>query len=205
MKLFLETVTGRLVDVANPDPDSICIDDIAWGCSRIPRFCGQTITAVPYNVAQHSVFVAEEVEKMLGEEIVNSDGISNSPTNILLAALLHDGAECYTGDLPSPVKHLPELHPIIKRIEDGLMTAIYTNLEIPPPTEYELMLIKRADKIAQKIEAHAFMQSRGKDWPSMPAVSLVRLQQFAAPMDSLSAYNLFMDKFNSLMEQRNKY
>lgn len=203
MTLLLETVTGLLVDVANPDPDSICIDDIAWGCSRIPRFCGQTITAVPYNVAQHSVFVAEEVEKMLdGEDGIN---INHLNVDVVLAALLHDAAECYTGDLPSPVKHLPELHPIITRIEDGLMAAIYAKLGVPPPTQYERGLIKRADKIAQKIEAHAFMQSRGKDWPAMPDVSLVRLQQFAAPMDSLSAYNLFMNKFNSLMEQRTKY
>jgi 5'-deoxynucleotidase YfbR-like HD superfamily hydrolase len=203
LKLLLETVTGRLIDVANPDPDSICIDDIAWGCSRIPRFCGQTITAVPYNVAQHSVFVAEEVEKMISGE--DGDKIIHMHVDVVLAALLHDGAECYTGDLPSPVKHLPELHPIITRIEDGLMAAIYAQLGVPPPSQFERELIKRADKIAQKIEAHAFMQSRGRDWPSMPDVSLVRLQQFAAPMDSLSAYNLFMGKFNSLIEQRNKY
>ncbi len=203
MTLLLETVTGRLVDVSNPDPDTICIDDIAWGCSRIPRFCGQTITAVPYNVAQHSVFVAEEVEHMLCAE--KSDDILHTHVDVVLAALLHDGAECYTGDWPSPVKHLPELHPIIKRIEDGLMKAIYIKLGVPIPTEYEYGLIKRADKIAQKIEAHAFMQSRGKGWPELPEVSLARLQQFATPMDSLSAYNLFMDKFNSLMKERTKY
>lgn len=203
MTLLLETVTGRLVDVSNPDPDTICIDDIAWGCSRIPRFCGQTITAVPYNVAQHSVFVAEEVEHMLCIE--NAENLKHRHVDIVLAALLHDGAECYTGDWPSPVKQLPELHPIIKQIEDGLMRAILVKLEIPFPTKYETDLIKRADKIAQKIEAHAFMQSRGKGWPALPEVSLVRLQQFAAPMDSLSAYNLFMDKFNSLMKERAKY
>jgi 5'-deoxynucleotidase YfbR-like HD superfamily hydrolase len=203
MTPLLETVTGRLVDVANPDPATICIDDIAWGCSRIPRFCGQTITEIPYNVAQHSVFVAEEVEEMLNNG--EGDHINNLHVNVVLAALLHDAAECYTGDLPSPVKHLPELHPIIKRIEDGLMKAIYEQLDIPTPTEFELALIKRADKIAQKIEAHAFMQSRGRDWPEMPEVSLVRLQQFAAPMDSLSAYNLFMEKFNDLIAQRTAY
>lgn len=188
----LETVTGQLVDLSNPDPSTINIEDIAWGLSRMSRFCGQTVTAIPYNVAQHSLFVALEVESMF------KDGISEDVLRVILLALLHDAAEAYTGDLPSPVKHLPELRPVIVGIENNLMSAIYIKLNIAGPTEEEEKLIKRADRIAQKIEAHAFMPSRGRHWENLPEVSLERLQQFSQPLDSLTSYKLFMDKFNSL-------
>ena len=192
----LETVTGQLVDLANPDPATINIEDIAWGLSRMSRFCGQTVTAIPYNVAQHSLFVAAEVEAILKQSISQLPPIKHS--DIVLKALLHDAAECYTGDLPSPVKHLDKLRPVIAQIEDGLMKAIYISLTLIEPTDEEQKIIKEADRIAQKIEAHAFMPSRGRHWENLPDVSLERLQQFSAPLDSLTSYKLFMDKFNSL-------
>jgi hypothetical protein len=192
----LETVTGQLVNVSNPDPATISIEDIAWGLSRMSRFCGQTVTAVAYNVAQHSLFVANEVEDIIKNS--NSQLPPHRHSDIVLKALLHDAAEAYTGDLPSPVKHLPKLRPIIISIEDGLMAALYTSLNIVAPTKEEQEIIKQADRIAQKIEAHAFMMSRGKHWENLPEVTLERLQQFSEPLDSLTSYKLFMDKFNSL-------
>jgi 5'-deoxynucleotidase YfbR-like HD superfamily hydrolase len=192
----LETVTGQLVDIGNPDPSTINIEDIAWGLSRMSRFCGQTVTPIAYNVAQHSLFVAEEVDSILKANVSRLSLYQYS--DIVLKALLHDAAEAYTGDLPSPVKHLEKLRPIIIQIETGLMNAIYLSLGIVGPTEEEEKLIKQADRIAQKIEAHAFMPSRGKHWENLPTVSLERLQQFSPPLDSLTSYKLFMNKFNSL-------
>lgn len=189
----LETVTGQLVDLADPNPATINIQDIAWGLSRMSRFCGQTVTEIPYNVAQHCLFVANEVEEMLIYH-----GKIDQIKRLELLALLHDAAEAYTGDLPSPVKHLPELRQVIVGIEKNLMSAIYIRLNIAGPTEEEEALIKNADRIAQKIEAHAFMPSRGRHWENLPEVTLERLQKFSPPLDSLTSYKLFMDKFNSL-------
>jgi len=201
---MLETVTGKLVNIQNPDPATIDIEDIAWGLSRMPRFCGHTITIIPYNVCQHSMFVADEVEKILKDRfryaLTPIEVAANRLT--VLKALLHDAAEVYTGDLPSPLKRIPELRAIIKKIEAGLDAAIYKSLGLDPMSEEEQFIIKEADLIAQKIEAHNFMPSRGKDWPNMPEVSLERLQQFSAPLDSLSSYKLFMERFNSLRSQR---
>jgi hypothetical protein len=78
------------------------------------------------------------------------------------------------------------------------MTAIYKAMEVATPTAEEERLIKYADRIAQKIEAHAFMPSRGKHWPDLPDVSLERLQQFNAPLDSLTSYKLFLKRFEEL-------
>jgi 5'-deoxynucleotidase YfbR-like HD superfamily hydrolase len=165
----------------------------------MPRFCGHTVTTVPYNIAQHSLFVADEIELMLVENATWDRGYDR----LIMLGLLHDAEEIYTGDWPSPVKRLPALHPIIKKIEADLKKAIFESLGLLLPTEEEEAIIKKADRIAQKIEAHAFMPSRGKDWPNMPSVSLERLQQFSAPLDSLTSYKLFMKKFDELATELN--
>jgi 5'-deoxynucleotidase YfbR-like HD superfamily hydrolase len=194
---LLETVTGRLVNVADPDPKTINIDDIGWGLSRQARFCGQTITEIAYNTAQHSLFVCAEAEKAIAGTI---DGWENVP----LYALLHDAAEAYTGDWPSPVKHLPSLKPIIDDIENNLMDAIYISLKLDPPDKRMIDIVKHCDRLAQKIEAYQFMPSRGSHWEGLPEVSLEKLQQFQPPLDSLTSYKLFMTKFNELYHSGDK-
>jgi 5'-deoxynucleotidase YfbR-like HD superfamily hydrolase len=144
------------------------------------------------------MFVADEVAALLEHD--RYYGLTKDSARVILLALLHDAAEIYTGDWPSPVKRIPKLRPIIKQIEAGLMTAVYKAMTLEPPTPEEEALIKKADKIAQKIEAHAFMPSRGKHWPDMPEVSLERLQSFNAPLDSLTSYKLFMEKFQQLKQ-----
>lgn len=212
--MYLETVTGKVVNVIEPSPDQICIDDIGWGLSRMPRFCGHTITEVPYNVAQHSVFVGREVYNILTrieeypelkEFFHEIRGLSNSQIHVIetvMMAVLHDASEIYTGDIPSPVKQIPELRVIVKKVEHKLMAAIYQAFNLPEPTELQEKIIKHADKIAQKIEAHAFMQSRGNHWPNMPHISLEKLQKFESPKKALESYHEFMTFFN---EFYNKY
>jgi 5'-deoxynucleotidase YfbR-like HD superfamily hydrolase len=215
--MYLETVTGKVVNVIEPSPDQICIDDIAWGLSRMPRFCGHTITEVPYNVAQHSVFVAQEVRNIFNDVFRGLEGYpelkpfhqeindlhlsSIEPYATILMAALHDGSEIYTGDIPSPVKQIPELRTIVKKVEHKLMSAIYQAFNLPEPTELQEKIIKHADKIAQKIEAHAFMQSRGNHWPNMPHISLEKLQKFEAPKKALDSYHEFMNFFNQYYDK----
>lgn len=76
-------------DLIRPSPASVRIDDIAHALSMLCRFAGHTTF---YSVAEHSVRVAE----LLGPPLV-------------LEGLLHDAAEAYIVDVPSPVKHLPEM------------------------------------------------------------------------------------------------
>lgn len=211
--MLLETVTGKMIDIDNPHPDQIDIIDIAWGLSRIPRFAGHTITEVPYNVAQHSLLVAELTDELISGSYVSSDPtiqediekIWNTKTgfdlsSVTLKALLHDAAEVYIGDIPSPVKRNPQIYDAIKEIEYHLMATIFEKFGLTKMSPEEERVIHYADMIARAIEAHAFMQSRGREW-NLPPVSLVRLQQFEPPMPSLVSYNMFLEKFSDAFDR----
>lgn len=185
----LETVSGRKVDVADPDPNSIVIEDIAWALSRMPRFSGHSIPYTPYSVAQHCVQVAKDLA-------------AHGP-QMQMYGLLHDAAEAYINDLPSPVKHIPEIHAVIKKLEDSLMSAIYTSLDIQQPTEHQEQIVKFADKTQQAVEAYNFMYSRGHDW-DLPKVSFKKLQEFEDPLTSIQAYDKFLFFFEELKSLSDK-
>jgi len=82
---FIRTFTGKLMNVFNPEPEMICIEDIAHALSLQCRFSGH-ISGF-YSVAQHSVLVAKLV-----------------PEPLKLQALLHDASEAYLVDIPRPIK-----------------------------------------------------------------------------------------------------
>lgn len=182
---YLETVSGRKVDVTDPKPETVVIEDIAWALSRMPRFSGHSIPYIPYSVAQHCIRVAEDLKEY--------------GPDIQLFGLLHDAAEAYINDLPSPVKHLPEINAVIKKLEDSLMAAIYLALDIDPPTYEEEEIVKRADKVQQAVEAYNFMYSRGRDW-NLPEVSFKKLQEFESPMTSVESYDHFLSFFKELKD-----
>lgn len=203
----IETVSGRLVNPTNPLAENITLSDIAWATSRIPRFAGHTITEVPYNVAQHSVYVAE----LAAEMIINKSKIieieqslivirSGNIIETLIKALLHDAHEAYTGDIPSPVKRIPELRETLKIIEMKLDHAIFSAFNLPELTDSERILIKYCDRLAQAIESYQFMPSRGLNW-NLPAPTLVALQKFPQPKSPLLSYENFISHYNYLLEQ----
>lgn len=197
--MILETVTGKLIDVENPKAEDIDIEDIAWGLSRISRFCGATITPIPYNVAQHSLLVAKKVE----DEILADNGFladNGCSYATVLKALLHDASEVYTGDVPSPVKKIPELYPVFKKLETQIMSVVYQKFGLSENSTIENQIIKKADKWSQKVEAHAFMPSRGKHWADMPEITLEELHNFEEPLPALQSYKQFITKFKELTE-----
>ena len=145
---MIETVSGRLVDLADPKPDDILATDIAWALSREPRFGGHTVTARPYSVAQHSIAVADLISEALRAGTAMNDALTSyllehdqedtvhfvsqliqsrdNRLTILIVALglLHDASEAYLRDLPSPVKSLPGLNEAYRKVEKHLMEII---------------------------------------------------------------------------------
>lgn len=212
----VETVTGRFVNPVEPSVDTIDIVDIAWALSRISRFVGHSITEVPYNVAQHSIYVSELLEILLtdpdqfsgikyaefdtvlesAEQVKNMYGQSAAVRRLILLGLFHDAHEAYIGDMPSPIKRIPELRPIIKNIEAKLDAVIMEKIGVSGITDYELHLVKFCDKLAQAIEGYQFMPSRGSGW-DVPKPSIEMIQRFRQPSPALESMQQFMNRYKS--------
>jgi hypothetical protein len=209
--MVIETVTGRLVNPTNPSVDSINLNDIAWALSRIPRFAGHSITEIPFNVAQHSIYVANLVEALVHgrleieiprevQRAVNEIVLGENIAAVLKKAQLHDAHEAYIGDIPSPIKKIPELRETFKLIERRLDAAIFSHFGLQEMTAVEHTVIKFCDKIAQAIEGYQFMPSRGANW-DLPQPTLTMLQKFPAPEIPLHSYVSFISHYEYLGQQ----
>lgn len=91
----VRTITGRYIDVLNPDTGDIVIEDIAHGLAMICRYGGHV--AAHYSVGEHSLNVAAQLRRMFGDE------------HLALAGLLHDASEAYLGDVVRPLKHADDM------------------------------------------------------------------------------------------------
>jgi 5'-deoxynucleotidase YfbR-like HD superfamily hydrolase len=126
----IRTYTGRFVNVFQPTPEMICIEDIAHSLSQQCRFGGHL--AQFYSVAQHSLNCASLVSSAHAK-----------------AALLHDASEAYLMDIPSPIKaKMPEY----KKIEHDLMIVIAQALGFAYPLSDE---VKQIDKEMLELEWQA--------------------------------------------------
>jgi 5'-deoxynucleotidase YfbR-like HD superfamily hydrolase len=135
-------LSGRRLDILNPSPLDIEIEDIAHGLARVSRWNGQTRGKHSFSVAQHSVLV---------ERLVRT----NAPKldqKWYLAALLHDAPEYVIGDMITPFKHV--LGGLYREIEAGLGRAVNIRFGLPPlMPESVTRTIKRADRMAAWLEA----------------------------------------------------
>lgn len=175
----VETHSGRCVDLVNPKAESICITDIAWSLSRQARFNGHTKGEHPYSVAQHSIYVAEQVL------------IATQDRRAAQYALLHDAHEAYMGDIVSPLKWLPRLSHIVGDVERALQHAIHEAFGLNPPSERVRAIIKLYDMQALAIEAYHLLPSRGANWP-LPPVDHELMNEFDGPVLSITAYHRFI-------------
>jgi len=135
-------LSGRRLDLLNPSPLDIEIEDIAHGLARVARWNGQTIGNHALSVAQHCLLV----ERIAGSIEPDLD------RDWRLAALLHDGPEYVMGDLISPFKSAIGLD--YKTLEVRLLEAIHIRFGLPPNLPEDVAsAIKRSDKIAAYLEA----------------------------------------------------
>ena len=135
-------LSGRRLDLLDPTPMDIEVEDIAHGLAFVARWNGQTIGDYAYSVAEHSLLVSEI---FLAQN-------PNAPIKWQLAALLHDAPEYVIGDMISPVK--AAVGPGYGALDDRLTAAIHIRFglpaQIPAATKKQ---IKAADKISAWLEA----------------------------------------------------
>ncbi|MEL6621685.1 MAG: hydrolase [Pseudomonadota bacterium] len=193
-RVWQRMLSGRRLDLLQPDPKDIELTDIAHGLARVARWNGQTRGDHAFSVAQHSVVVRDVV-------MVLEPGLGREAE---LAALLHDAAEYVIGDLISPFKS--SIGGAYRDIESGLLAAIYRRFEIDPAAvDVVTGQIKRADRIAAYHEATGlagFDPLEAETYfgrpPPLPDTLTTRLTALQA-VSANAAQKTFFDACNRLL------
>lgn len=131
-------LSGRRLDLLDPTPVDIEIEDIAHGLSFVARWNGQTRGDWPYSVSEHSLLV---------EQLFSRQNPASDP-KWKLAALLHDAPEYVIGDMISPVK--AAVGPDYALLDERLTAAIHIRFGLPAILP---LAIKKAIKSADRVSA----------------------------------------------------
>lgn len=182
-------LSGRRLDLLDPSPMDIEIEDIAHGLARVARWNGQTVGEHAFSVAQHSL-VVEEIVAHIRPEI---------EPRWRLAALLHDAAEYVIGDMISPFK--AALGVDYKSFEERLETAIHVRFGLPAHTPAEIKaLIKQADRACAFFEATqlaGFSRQESLDFFGAPPAGY---EPHVEPLAANQAQLRFVQRFHILSE-----
>ncbi len=184
-------LSGRRLDLLDPSPLDIEIEDIAHGLARVARWNGQTHGTHIFSVAQHTLLV----EAVLRQQTPRVDH------RIRLAAMLHDAPEYVIGDMISPFKAV--IGGSYKVVEKRLLSAIHIRFGLPAvlPAEIEAQ-IKAADMGAAYLEAThlaGFAQAEarrlfGRD-PKLPAAME---KDYVTPWSAGRAEKQFLARLKAL-------
>ena len=181
-------LSGRRLDLLDPSPLDVEIEDIAHGLARVARWNGQTKGEHAYSVAQHCVLVerlAVDLKPLLSRDA-------------RLMALLHDAPEYVVGDLISPFKAAVGID--YKDFELRLLAAIHLRFGLPAKAPAPLSaLFKKADLLAAYYEATqlaGFEPTEAKRYFGVPpkAFKTPRL----VPLATAEAQALFLERFQRL-------
>ncbi|MDE2110689.1 MAG: HD family hydrolase [Alphaproteobacteria bacterium] len=181
-------LSGRRLDLLDPSPLDVEIEDIAHGLARVARWNGQTKGEHAFSVAQHCILVeqlATNLNPKLGREA-------------RLMALLHDAPEYVVGDLISPFKAAVGID--YKGFELRLLTAIHLRFGLPAKAPPALAaLFKKADILAAFFEATqlaGFEAAEAKRYFGTPPKSL-KVPRLT-PLATADAQAQFLERFRRL-------
>ncbi len=183
-------LSGRRLDLLDPSPLDIEIEDIAHGLARVARWNGQTVGEHAFSVAQHSLVVEDAAARL-------SPGLA---PRWRLAALLHDASEYVIGDMISPFK--AALGADYRAFEARLEAAVHLRFGLPATTPAAIKtLLKRADRISAWFEAtqlagFALAEADAFFDPPPPEVRDLALEPMSAPV----AQARYLERFRILEE-----
>jgi len=197
IRAWQRMLSGRRLDLLDPSPLDIEIEDIAHGLARVARWNGQTDGEHAFSVAEHSLLV----ERIVAELEPKLD------RQFRLAALIHDAPEYVIGDLISPFKAALSLD--YRAFETKLLTAIHVRFGLPAELPANVTkLIKRADKIAAYYEATClagFSRSEARRFFGQPrglSSTLVNRLSHLSPLPAAQGEAEFLRRFNELHRRR---
>jgi hypothetical protein len=189
MNAKIVTYTGKSFDLLDPQPEMVCIEDIAHSLAYQCRYTGHTGDGLPqmqqfYSVAQHCVLMAEA-------------DLPRDP----LARLLHDAAETYIGDMARPWKQLLWVSEIregctftstVKAFEKRIQSVIGLALGVDLSESAE---VKLADNRTMATEIRDLMPG-SNDWDIPPGVE--PLEDVIVPQAPVYAEHSFLSLYRHL-------
>ena len=183
-------LSGRRLDLLDPSPLDIEIEDIAHGIARVPRWNGQTIGAHIFSVAQHTLLV---------DTIARQQGPLDD--RLRLAIMLHDAPEYVVGDMITPFKAV--IGDSYKAVETRLLAAIHLRFGLPPklPAAQEKM-VKTADRAAAYLEATRLAgfaeEEARKFFGAPPKLSPALERDYLTPWPAETAEARYLERFAKL-------
>lgn len=177
-----QIINGGYFNVLEPNIEDINLEVISHALSNICRYGGHTREF--YSVAQHAILTSLLV-----------------PREHAMAALLHDSAEAYIGDVVTPLKALLDEY---KRIEHNIEAAIFATFGIPFPMD---PCVKRADLILLATERRDMVgKSKQPDkddeaWACLRGISPMPTQLRAlTPAEAKGAFLRRFDEIRATQE-----
>jgi len=187
-------LSGRRLDLLDPSPLDIEIEDIAHGLARVARWNGQTNGAHIYSVAQHCLLV----EALARARVPRLDAKHR------LTVLLHDAPEYVIGDMISPFKAV--IGDAYKVTERRLLTAIHLRFGLPAKTAPTIeALTKAADRQAAYLEATrlaGFAAAEARKFFGRPPVFSAALERdFLKPWPAETAQARYTERLKKLLDE----
>src|SRR5262247_4770004 len=184
-------LSGRRLDLLDPSPLDVELEDIAHGLARVARWNGQTQGAHIFSVAQHALLV----EALARAKVPRLD------RNGRIAVLLHDAPEYVIGDMISPFKAV--IGDAYKAVESRLLAAIHLRFGLPAVLPAELVaVIKASDRCAAYLEATrlaGFSASEARRFfGAPPKFSAVIERDYLVPWPAEVAERRYLDRFAKL-------
>ena len=186
-------LSGRRLDLLDPSPLDIEIEDIAHGLARVARWNGQTLGDHIFSVAQHTLLVGEIARRQNGEV----------DRRLSLALMLHDAPEYVIGDMISPFKAI--IGGSYKAVEHRLLAAIHLRFGLPPALPADVVaIIKTADHGAAFLEATALagfgVTEARRFFGPRPALPATVEKDYLTPWPAETAKRRFLERFATLVE-----
>ncbi|MEL7128348.1 MAG: HD family hydrolase [Pseudomonadota bacterium] len=187
-RVWQRMLSGRRLDLLDPSPMDIEIEDIAHGLARVARWNGQTSGTHAFSVAQHSVIV-ETICGHLSPKLTAAHR---------LCALLHDAPEYVIGDMISPFKAI--LGNGYKGIEQRLEEAIHLRFGLPARTPVSLKkTIKQADRFCAWFEAVDLAGFTKTEADKLFGSPPENVSIDVSPLPPEAAQELFMERHTQLL------
>lgn len=183
-------LSGRRLDLLDPSPLDVEIEDIAHGLARVARWNGQTQGPHIFSVAQHSLLV-EKIAAKLHPDITRAER---------LFMLLHDAPEYVIGDMISPFKAV--IGEAYKSVENRILSAILLRYSLPAtPSQAVLKLSKQADRTAAFFEAISlagFTRVEAERIFGRPVIAAKSFIDEIAPAPIETAQEMFLARFREI-------